>query len=419
MPASTLFVGIDVDSKSNKVRFIDSDGRDLSKPLSVKNTPKGASEIERKILELVNKHGFHAVRIGLEATGYYDWHLAEYLAQSPHRTHIHIEVYRLDPRRIRNFKKSYAKEDKTDPFDALVVADFLRFNRLPKPHRASNPFEALRHLTRYRFHLVRIIVREQNFLLSRLFLQFSGFQQNKPLSDTFGAISQALLENFTPDELVSMPQEKLLEFVIRHGKNRVREPELLVKTLKRAAKESYRLRPALRRTLGLVLCLSLRNIRTLRTALRDVDKAIAKELEAFPNTLTSVPGIGPVYSAGLIAELGEIERFSSHNKIAKMAGLVWPKKQSGHFEAQDLRRAKHGNRYLRYYFVEAANALRVHNAEYRTYYEQKLKEVRKHAHKRAVVLTARKLVRLVFSMLKKNQLYSASYQQPTRSNRSQ
>jgi len=39
------------------------------------------------------------------------------------------------------------------------------------------------------------------------------------------------------------------------------------------------------------------------------------------------------------------------------------------------------------------------------------REVTKHQHKRALALTARKLVRLVYALLKKGQLYRANYQQ--------
>ena len=67
--------------------------------------------------------------------------------------------------------------------------------------------------------------------------------------------------------------------------------------------------------------------------------------------------------------------------------------------------AKAANMHLRYYLVEAANSLRIHNDEYRAYYQKKYQEVKKHQHKRALVLTARKLVRLVYALLTKNQLY--------------
>ena len=67
---------------------------------------------------------------------------------------------------------------------------------------------------------------------------------------------------------------------------------------------------------------------------------------------------------------------------------------------------KSGNRYLRYYLLEAANSVRRYDSEYRNFYNRKFKEVNKFQHKRALALTARKLVRLVFKLLKENRLYT-------------
>ncbi len=65
-----------------------------------------------------------------------------------------------------------------------------------------------------------------------------------------------------------------------------------------------------------------------------------------------------------------------------------------------------GNPYLRYYLGEAANSVRKHIPEYAEYYAKKYAEVSKHQHKRALALTSRKFVRLVFGLLVKNQLYT-------------
>ena len=67
---------------------------------------------------------------------------------------------------------------------------------------------------------------------------------------------------------------------------------------------------------------------------------------------------------------------------------------------------KAGNSYLRYYLGEAANSVRRHIPEYREYYTRKYAEVTTHNHKRALALTSRKFVRLVFRLLAKNQLYT-------------
>nr|WP_296971572.1 hypothetical protein [Tepidanaerobacter sp. EBM-38] len=66
---------------------------------------------------------------------------------------------------------------------------------------------------------------------------------------------------------------------------------------------------------------------------------------------------------------------------------------------------KTGNRYLRYYLIEAANSVKNHIPEYKEYYYKKFGEITCHQHKRALAFTARKLVWLIFSLLTKNQIY--------------
>ena len=67
---------------------------------------------------------------------------------------------------------------------------------------------------------------------------------------------------------------------------------------------------------------------------------------------------------------------------------------------------KTGNKYLRYYLIEAANSVKNHVPEYKDFYLKKYSEVTTHQHKRALALTSRKLVRLIFGLLTKNQIYS-------------
>ena len=153
------------------------------------------------------------------------------------------------------------------------------------------------------------------------------------------------------------------------------------------------------------MSVSIATMRALDRQIKVLDKAIEQQFEIIPNTLTSISGIGKVYSAGIIAEIGNVNRFHSQASVAKFAGLVWKQHQSGEFEAQDTKLIKSGNRFLRYYLLEAANSVRRCDSEFRRYYDLKFKEVNRHQHKRALALTARKLVRLVFRLLKDNRLY--------------
>ncbi|MTI85576.1 MAG: IS110 family transposase [Firmicutes bacterium] len=197
----------------------------------------------------------------------------------------------------------------------------------------------------------------------------------------------------------------MVQFLVDKGNNHFAEPEKLAKELKRISRESYRLQPKLADSVNLILETSMNNIRFFEQSIRKVEGVINRDLAKFANPLESVQGIGQVYSAGIIAEIGDITKFTNQSKLAKYAGLTWNSNQSGEFEGEDEPLNRGGNRYLRYYLIEAADSLRRHNAEYRAYYQKKYQEASKHAHKRALVLTARKLVRLVYALLSKNQLY--------------
>ena len=408
--SKTLLVGCDVSSQLNTVCLMDPEGDNIGSQ-TFSNTLSGAEALESWLLKTLRENDFSELKIATEATSFLDLHLVDFLASSKQLAPFNPSIYQFNPKLVRNFKRVYPDKEKTDKVDAFVIADRLRFGRLPEPYESHQPYLPLRRLTRYRFHLVKAINREKAYFLTHLYLKFSAFSMEKPFASLFGATSLAVITDFSPDELVRLPLEELTQFIIDNGKNRFKDPQKVVETLQRAARESYRLRPALASSIDLILATILQTLRALQEALKEVDRAIEKEFKAFPNTLQSIQGIGPVYSAGIFSEIGEIRRFPREDALAKFTGLTWRRYQSGNFEAEETRMSKTGNEYLRYYFIEAANALRVHNAEYRAYYETKFKEVTKHQHKRALALTARKLVRLVYALLKKGQLYRANYQQ--------
>ena len=407
----TLYTGIDVASQSFMMHVKNSDGMSLGKSRAFENTPDGIHAVETLLLNTLRSGGYDHLAVGLEATAFYDWHIADALASSAALlAQGQVRVYRLNALRVSRFHKGTGEVNKTDKVDASVIADFVRMARkLPAPHIAGDAYVPLKRLARFRFHSVGTLNRETGHFLTHLFLQHSGLAQQKPLSDLLGATGLALVEEFmTPDEIAHAPMDKLVDFLVTHGHRGFADPQTVAKKIHQAARESFQLRPELARSEHFILTSLMRNIRGLRASLKDIDHAIADQTKLFPNTLTSVPGLGPVYSAGILSEIGDIRRFPDDDAIAKLAGLVWPLHNSATFEAEDRRLLRSGNKYLRYYLVEAANAIRMHDASYHAYYESKYQEVSKHKHKRALVLTARKLVRLVFALLSKGQLYRAS-----------
>lgn len=409
--SKTLFLGIDVHSEKNSCGFIDDKGnRIYNTAFYVQNNLPGAQELENKIISIMNQTAFNKLMIATESSSFLDLHLVDYLANSKNLAKYFPSIYQFNPKLTAGFKKAYPDIDKTDDIDPFVIADRLRFGHLPEPYEDSKTYFPLKRLTRYRYHLVNTIAREKNYFLTHLFLKFSSFSSLSPFSNTFGKTSMAIITDFfSVDEIADIPIEKLVDFIIQQGKNRFQNPQEIADTVKQVARESYRIRPALAESVNLILASTLQNIKTLFTSLKEVDEAIAKEFKAFPNTLESVKGLGPVYAAGIFTELGNIQRFDSQAQVAKFAGLTWRKTKSGKYESESTRMTKTGNSYLRYYLIEAANSLRVHNEEYKLYYQKKYNEVTKHRHKRAVALTARKLVRLVFALLTKHHLWQPVY----------
>jgi transposase len=231
-------------------------------------------------------------------------------------------------------------------------------------------------------------------------------RQDNPFSNTFGSTSLAVMEELEPETIVEMSLEELVSFLQEKGKNRFENPEELAQYLQKLARSSYRLNKAMQDPVNISLSVTLSTIQHMESQVKRLDKEIAKLMRGIPQTLTSVKRIGDVFAAGLMAKIGDVKRFKDHHALAKYAGLVWNQHQSGEYESQETNRMRTRNKYLRYYLIQAAESIRKHDSEYQAFYTKKYQEVPKHKHKRALVLTARKLVRLVYSLLRTNQLYT-------------
>ena len=215
-------------------------------------------------------------------------------------------------------------------------------------------------------------------------------------------------EFLTLDDIAARPLNELIDFIVEHGKEHFVDPEATAIQLKETIRKSYRINTSVENSLNFVIKSCLDNIESLEKQKKAVEKAIQQEIIGFNNEyicLTSVKGIGPVIAAGLISEIGGISRFDDDNALAKFSGLYWSEYQSADFTVEDTYLKRTGNEYLRYYFVQAADQLRKYLPEFGTYYYRKFKESKTHKHKRALVLTARKAVRLIFALLREGKLY--------------
>lgn len=411
-----LFVGIDIGSRVNVVSALNFQQDYLIKMVPVQNAQGGAETIESMIAGVLGEHPeFHYVIIGLESTGFYGVHIANYLSTCEKLAAFNTSVYCLNPKEVKNYKKSFNSLDKNDGIDSFVIADFARVGRISiKPWRGAQ-YLALQRLTRHRLHITECIAREKTYMLNNIFLKFSEFalleKEQHPFSDKYGATAEAVLTEFmSTEQLVTASIEELVEFVAGHSRGRIADPEQTAKLLQQAAKRSYRLDKSLYEPLTASISCSFNCIRAFQKELKAIDDAILTTVKGLNPTeyqiLCSIPGIGKVYAGGILAEMGTVRCFKNHDALAKYSGIVWRENQSGEFDREDTPMNKAGNRYLRYYMIEAAGSVVSHEPVYREFYSKKFAEVRKHQHKRALALTSRKLIRLIFGLLDKNELYS-------------
>ena len=401
-----LYVGIDVSSKSNVVYFMLPDGNKLSN-FSVANSHDGSTQLVKRILSAMNALSLDTVVIGLEATSVYGDNLVYFLREDAILATFDRKIHVLNPKQVKKFKDSYNDLPKNDYVDSFVIADCLRFGRINKEvYLEDYRYKALQNLTRARYFAVCNLTKEKQRFTNVLFKKYSTMTQEKVFSDTFSTTALAVYDEFESAEaLAYMDLQELTDFIIEKGKNRFPDPDAVAKAIQKAARSSYRLPKTVNDSVNQVLSISITSMKTLESQIKEFDKAIAAQMELLSNVLISIPGIGPVYSAGIMAEIGDINRFKNQAALAKYAGLAWTQHQSGDFEAEQTRLIRSGNRFLKYYLCEAAFSLVRCDKEYNRFYHLKYKEVNRCQHKRALALTARKFVRLVFTLLKDNRLY--------------
>ncbi|MFD1363684.1 transposase [Lentibacillus salinarum] len=207
----------------------------------------------------------------------------------------------------------------------------------------------LQRPTRARFHLMQDLTQESNFLMTNLYLKFSDYTITGPFKQNkLSATSLAVMEKFV-SELISMPLDRLIEFLVLHGKNRFDDPEEVARSLQKAARSSYRLPESMTDSVNLAMASSIRVIHVVqKQRLTIIWEPSRKRWTRFRESARYLP-------SGILSEV-DINDFRGQQELAKYGGLAWNQNQSGKFTAKRTRLVHSGNHYLKHYLLEAANS---------------------------------------------------------------
>jgi transposase len=392
-PPDTVLVAMDVAKMRNEV-LVEVPGRSRRRRLTVVNT---RAEHDRFVVEL--QALAVPVVIGLEATGNYHRPLAWRLLASG-----------FDVRLVSSVALARTREalhngwDKNDPKDAQVILHMLRIGATQRYYDplAQGIFD-IQELSKTHEAVSKakteVLHRILTHYLPLYFPEIERFRQSSR-SDWFFAF----LDRFpTPASITAMSQEAFIEAAWTLVGRKVSKQRLLA-DIYCTAQSSIGLPIPLDGPAVAMFRMIVAEARSLIRQ-RDVIEAMADRLLAdHPDyrLLRKVPGIGPIIALTILAEAGDLRRFSHHRQFVKFCGLDLATHQSGQYRGQ-TRLSKYGNARLRRALWMAAQvAIRQRENSFRDKFERYIARDRHNADLRRKALSAItvKMARVVHAVIK-------------------
>lgn len=383
------YIGIDIAKKRHEVCFLNEEGNVLDgNSFNISNTASGLDKLQTAL----NKYGLKPDNsvVGMEATGHYWLVLYSWLIEQD----FHVKV--INPIVTDAYRNMLIRKTKNDRIDAEVVARVLKMGEYQETSVLEDDTMALRQLCRYRLSLIQTtgdLKRKVIALLDQVFPEYDTI-----FSDVFGMSSKELLKSYTtPEEIASVHTKKLANILAKASKGHFGKEKAL--EIKAVARQSIGITIATD-AFAFQIRQLIEQIEFVERQVESLDREIAGYMETLDSPITTIPGIGPVYGATILAELGDINRFPSGKQIVSYAGLDASVHESGDFIGSQAHMSKRGSAYLRRAIFGAAFIASWADPELSTYYKR-LRARGKH-HFVAVGAVARKLCYIIYAVLIEN-----------------
>lgn len=388
-----LYIGIDIGKRNHEATILDESGKELCESIKFPNSILGAEKLLSKLPTLKDSMFI------LEATGHYWLNLYCYLASKG----LNVQV--INPIQSDSLRNLYIRRTKTDKKDSFIIADIARISRMPNTRLADENILKLQTITRLRLGLIEQVASLKARILGVLDRIFPEYESI--FSNVFIKTSRELLKNATsPEEILEFDLSELSESLNKVSRGRF--GTIKARELQSKAANSFGI------TLGLdafrlEIKLLLSQIEFLEDQIKVLDSSIKELMQEFKTCfVTTIPGIGEIFAASILAEIGDINRFKSAKKLVAYAGLDATVNQSGQFTGTRTKISKRGSPYLRRALWSAANIARRFNPILQKFYQKKLNQG-KHPQV-ALGAVARKLTHLVYYILKEQKPFDPNYE---------
>lgn len=395
-------VGVDIAKEVHAAQITDFRGRCLAnRHLSFTNTLEGFERLLSWVKDVQAKKRLSSIIVGLEPTGHYWFHLANWLLSKG------IEVALVNPVTThRNKENRDNSPSKNDPKDALVIADVVSRGYYTEYSPQAESLERLKTTISNREYWSKISVSVTNRIIRWIDLYFPEFRRVFP--DWTVKRSLATLRAFPlPDDLKTKSVEQVIEGWYEQGMRRAagatgiaKASELLL-IAKRSIGESRALEEA-RQDIQRLLEEYERTIQILE----EIQVTIEQLLGEIPvaKSLLSIPGIGKMTIAVLLGCAGDPRNYAHGRQLLRRAGLNLAERTSGKFKGK-IKLSKRGDRTLRkHLFLGVLNLVR-QNADFKRWHEHNQK---KGMTKMASIFKLHgKLARIIVGMVQRGESYCA------------
>jgi len=379
-----MYVGIDVSKEKFDACGIGAEGKKVFS-LSCAMNRDGFDKFVTR-LTAVNTA---SLLIGMESTASYHIALFSYLTAKGYRVAI------INPLLIANFAKLSLRKTKTDKKDAFTIAQFLLLQRdAVTTHTASPHLTELRDLSRRRERLVDQMTSLKNDMKRILSVTFPELET---ITGIFTKSTLRLLSQFPSAHAMARAGYEAVATIVT-SRSRGRKSRASVKLLMDTAAASVGVAsPAkdmiLKQEASLLLALEEQAEEIMKLIRSLADERMQRDAEI----LTSLRGIGDKTAFNFLIEMGgDIKAFEHDRKLIAAAGLDPTTFESGKYRGQS-KISKRGNRHLRRVIWLMTTKVIIANPVFRTYYFKRRKDGL--IYKKAVLATAHKLIRVMFSML--------------------
>jgi transposase len=395
---NTLYVGIDVANASLEVSFLGEDTRPIRSGATFANDPHGHTELCAAMVGAARLVGSKPrIVCGMESTSNMHKRLEQRLRAEKRRA---VEVHVINPRSTKHFARLMLSDSKTDAIDSRLIARYL-ISIKPKPTPVlPEGFEELREATRSRRRFVEERTQSKNRLHKLLRYHFPGYRSKIGCTLTKG-ICSALAAYPSPVSILNASIEELT--AVSSGP-RSRVGAALAAKLKDLAADAPQ--PQLGRISVMLIATTASRILELCRLIDEMDRGIDELLGGiYPDqVLTTIPGVGAVSAASILAEVGDIGRFADARTFIGYCGLypiVW---ESGEARRR-YRMTFKGNSMLKTTFLVASASARQYNPAIAAFYERLRR--RGKSTKAAGGAIAHKLAQVVFAVLASGKPWSA------------